>query len=124
MPRAVDPDPHSFSLMDPFLGGENREKNRIKCKERGIKQCCGAGAGGAKIIFGNLESEPKINLNTHFMLSVWTLEDASRVSALEPGYLAGDGAVTLARVRLHLKYLLNNSRKLHETKPHLMSFLK
>ena len=57
------------------------------------------------------------------MQSVWTLEDASRVSELEPGYLAGDGAVTLARVRLHLKYLLNNSRKLHETKPHLMSFL-
>ena len=29
----------------------------------------------------------------------------------EPGYLAGAGAVTLAR--LHLKYLFNNSRKLH-----------
>ena len=56
-------------------------------------------------LFGNLESEPKINLNTHFMQSVWTLEDASRVSELEPGYLAGDGAVTLARVRLRLKYL-------------------
>ena len=29
------------------------------------KQCCGAGAGGAKIIW-DLEPEPKINLNKHF----------------------------------------------------------
>ena len=33
----------------------------------------------------------------------------------EPGYLAGAGAVTLARLRLHLKYLLNNSCKIHGT---------
>ena len=38
-----------------------------------------------------------------------------RVSEPEPGYLAGAGAVTLARLRLHLKYLFNNSRKLHGT---------
>ena len=40
----------------------------------------------------------------------------SRVSEPEP-YLAGAGAVTLARVRLrlHLKYLFNNLRKLHGT---------
>ena len=41
----------------------------------------------------------------------------------ELGYLAGAGAVTLARPRLHLKYLFNNSRKLHGTQHHLMSFL-
>ena len=51
-------------------------------------------------LFGNLESEPKINFNTHFMQSVWTLEDASRVSELEPGYLAVARAVTSARLRL------------------------
>ena len=39
----------------------------------------------------------------------------------EPGYLAGAGAVTLARLRLHLKYLFNNSRKLHRTWPNLMA---
>ena len=33
----------------------------------------------------------------------------------EPGYLAGAGAVTLARLRLHLKYLFNNSCKLYGT---------
>ena len=33
----------------------------------------------------------------------------------EPGYLAGAGAVTLARLRLHLKYLLNNSCKIYGT---------
>ena len=32
--------------------------------------------------------------------------------------------VTLARLRLHLKYLFNNSLKLYKTYPHLMSFLK
>ena len=46
----------------------------------------------------------------------------TRVSEPEPGYLAGAGAFTLAR--LHLKYLFNNSRKLHGTYHHLMSFLK
>ena len=34
-----------------------------------------------------------------------------RQSRPEPGYLAG--AVTLAKLRLHLKNLFNNSRKLH-----------
>ena len=34
-----------------------------------------------------------------------------RQSRPEPGYLAGAGAVTLAK--LHLKNLFNNSRKLH-----------
>ena len=33
----------------------------------------------------------------------------------EPEYLAGAGAVSLARLWLHLKYLFNNSRKLHGT---------
>ena len=36
-------------------------------------------------------------------------------SRLEPGYLAGAGAITLARLWLHLKYLFNNSRKLYGT---------
>ena len=31
------------------------------------------------------------------------------------GYLDGAGAVTLAWLRLHLKYLFNNSRKLYGT---------
>ena len=42
-----------------------------------------------------------------------------RVSEPELGYLAGAGAVTVARLRirigLHLKYLFNNSRKLYGT---------
>ena len=44
----------------------------------------------------------------------------------EPGYLAGGGAgaVTLARLRLHLTNLFNNSRKLYETQPNLISYLK
>ena len=33
----------------------------------------------------------------------------------KPGYLAGAGADTLARLRIHRKYLFNNSRKLHGT---------
>ena len=33
----------------------------------------------------------------------------------EPGYLAGAGAVTLARLRLHLLYFLNNSCKIFGT---------
>ena len=45
-----------------------------------------------------------------------------RVFSYDQGF--GAGAVTLARLRLHLKYLFNNSRKLHGTKRHLMSFLK
>ena len=32
-------------------------------------------------------------------------------SRREPGYLAGAGTVTLTRLRLHLEYLFNNSRK-------------
>ena len=36
-------------------------------------------------------------------------------SRTEPGYLARARAVTLARLRLHLKYLFNNSRKLYGT---------
>ena len=38
-------------------------------------------------------------------------------SRLEPGNLAGAGAgaVTLAWLLLHLKYLFNNSQKLHGT---------
>ena len=36
-------------------------------------------------------------------------------SCPELGYLAGAGAVTLARLRLYLEYLFNNSRKLHGT---------
>ena len=38
-----------------------------------------------------------------------------RVSEPEPEYMAEAGAVTLARLWLHLKYLLNNSRKLYGT---------
>ena len=38
---------------------------------------------------------------------------SARFSEPEPGYLAGAGAVTLVRLRLHLDYLFNNSRKLH-----------
>ena len=52
------------------------------------------------------------------------LEDFRVVSEPEPGYLAGAGAITLARLRLHLKSLFNNSRKLHGTDHQLMSFLK
>ena len=37
-----------------------------------------------------------------------------RVSEPEPRFLAGAVAVTLARLRLHLKHLLNNSRKLYK----------
>ena len=33
-------------------------------------------------------------------------------SCTELGYLAGVGAVTLVRLRLHLKYLFHNSRKI------------
>ena len=36
-------------------------------------------------------------------------------AAQSRGYLAGAGAVTLARLRLHFKYLLNNSCKIYGT---------
>ena len=54
--------------------------------------------------------------------STWWAGFWSR-SRLEPGYLAWARAVTLAWLQLHLKYLFNNSRKLHGTQHHLMSFL-
>ena len=62
-------------------------------------------------------------LNPEFEASVSWFRSRSRP---EPWYLAGAGAVALARLRLqlHLKYLFNNSRKLHGTYSHLMSFLK
>ena len=50
-----------------------------------------------------------------------------RVSELEPEpeYLAGaPGAVTLARLRFHIKYLFNNSRKLDGTYSSLDVFSK
>ena len=43
----------------------------------------------------------------------YLLVPTGRVSEL--GYLAGAGAVTLARLQLRLKYLFNNSHKLHGT---------
>ena len=43
----------------------------------------------------------------------------------EPEYLAGaPGAVTLARLRFHIKYLFNNSRKLDGTYSSLDVFSK
>ena len=47
-------------------------------------------------------------MSTSTYVSCWIVEH--RVS--EPGYLAGAGAVTLARLRLQIEYLFNNSRKL------------
>ena len=71
-----------------------------------------------------ISEEPRIRLETFSLLPHCThiavlyikpgLLSRSR-SRPEPGYLAGAGAVILARLRLNLKYLFNNSRKLNGT---------
>ena len=59
---------------------------------------------------------PKNNLNFDMKIQPITVQyTLSRDLEREPGYLAGAGAVTLAGLRLHRKYLLNNSCKIYGT---------
>ena len=62
----------------------------------------------------------KILLSIGTSTNLYTRVSIRSRSHPEPEYLAGAGAVTLARLRLHLKYLFNKSRKLYGTKPHLI----
>ena len=71
-------------------------------------------------IFNCLSVSPALSLS---VAGFWS-RSLSEPEQPEPGYLAGAGAITLARLRFHLKYLFNNSLKLYGTLPHLMSFLK
>ena len=50
---------------------------------------------------------------TYFFNATVLLWNIYSIRISEPGYLAGAGAITLAR--LHLEYLFNNSRKKHGT---------
>ena len=73
------------------------QPNRVKNKSKKIKMTKEQHA----IIFGPCTYTKKAGFRSQ--------------SRPEPGYLAGARAVTLARLRLHLDYLFNNSRKLYGT---------
>ena len=92
--------PRHSAMRHGQLGMAKKKGSKAECRKKGS-----GGDLAQNNVWCELVQYHSLYINTGFRSQ----------SHPEPGYLAGAGAVTLARLRLHLEYLFNNSRKLHGT---------